>query len=107
MRFINLKVHSIYSVFRGTTNARAIAAKAASLRHSAECLTNCTLCGALEFSISCLELTLSLQSGCDVLLNFEDSLAINSKQLRVHQSISINQRKWNCWWCVHYEIWNV
>ncbi|MGP1916119.1 MAG: DNA polymerase III subunit alpha [Candidatus Hodgkinia cicadicola] len=74
MRFINLKVHSIYSVLRGTMNARTIAAKAASLRHSAVCLTDCTLCGALEFSISCLEFNVKPLIGCKVLLNFEDNL---------------------------------
>ncbi|MGP1905879.1 MAG: DNA polymerase III subunit alpha [Candidatus Hodgkinia cicadicola] len=74
MRFINLKVHSIYSVLRGTMNAHTIAAKAASLRHSAVCLTDYTLCGALEFSISCLEFNVKPMIGCKVLINFEESL---------------------------------
>ncbi|MGP1918123.1 MAG: DNA polymerase III subunit alpha [Candidatus Hodgkinia cicadicola] len=71
MKFINLKVHSIYSVLKGTMNAHAIAIKAASLKHSAVCLTDYTLCGALEFSISCLEFNVKPMIGCKVLLDFE------------------------------------
>lgn len=55
-------------------NAHTIAAKAASLRHSAVCLTDYTLCGALEFSISCLEFNVKPMIGCKVLINFEESL---------------------------------
>ncbi|MGP1917451.1 MAG: DNA polymerase III subunit alpha [Candidatus Hodgkinia cicadicola] len=87
MRFVNLKVHSIYSVLKGTMNARAIANKAASLNHSAVCLTDWTLCGALEFSTSCLEFNVKPMIGCRVMINFEvDALSPISVTLIVKTS---------------------
>ncbi|MFP3038964.1 MAG: DNA polymerase III subunit alpha [Candidatus Hodgkinia cicadicola] len=71
-KYINLKVHSIYSVLQGTLNATAIASRAAILNHPAVCLTDRNLCGALEFSMSCLNYNIKPIIGCKMLLKFEE-----------------------------------
>lgn len=70
-RFVNLKVHSIYSVLQSTLSIKSIAHRAAELGHAAVCLTDHNLYGALEFSIRCLAINVKPIIGCKIRIAFD------------------------------------
>ncbi len=79
--FVNLKVHSIYSVLESTLKIERIAELASEKNQKAVCLTDSNLHGSLEFCLKCIELGIKPIIGC--------KLAVNCK----HASFSYNKRK--------------
>ncbi|MFP3037989.1 MAG: DNA polymerase III subunit alpha [Candidatus Hodgkinia cicadicola] len=67
--FVNLKVHSIYSILESTLSIDKIAKLAVEKNQPAVCLTDNNLHGALEFCLKCKALNVKPIIGCKLLLN--------------------------------------
>ncbi len=81
--FVNLKVHSIYSILEGTLSIDRIIELAIEKGQKAVCLTDNNLYGSLEFSTKCVEMNIKPIIGCKLLLNHNNTLLLNNCHLSI------------------------
>ncbi|PIM96126.1 DNA polymerase III subunit alpha [Candidatus Hodgkinia cicadicola] len=87
--FVNLKVHSIYSILESTLKIDRIAELASECQQKAVCLTDSNLHGSLEFCIKCIELGVKPIIGCKLAIDYKDILVPHNKNRKGNIIITV------------------
>ncbi|PIM95861.1 DNA polymerase III subunit alpha [Candidatus Hodgkinia cicadicola] len=89
INFVNLKVHSIYSILESTLKVDRIAELAFEKKQKAVCLTDNNLHGSLEFCLKCIELGIKPIIGCKLAINHKHTLFSYGKRKKSNLIITV------------------